>query len=298
LRAVDYVIMENKLNCLFVSDLHGHSKRFEKLFEIIKTEKPRMVFIGGDLYPNAYISRIDSLVHGNDFISDFFIPGLQKLKNILSEEYPSIYIILGNDDTGDSAGEIAECEKLNLLKYINQKTVEEEGYFFTGYSFVPPTPFRLKDWEKYDVSRYVDPGCVSPEEGMRTVEVEESVIRYSTIKEDLEAFTGDRDFGKSVFLFHSPPYDTNLDYADLEGKFVDYVPLDCHAGSIAIRRFIEKYQPLLTLHGHIHESTRLTGSWKEKIGKTICFNASTDGQELSVIRFNLSEPENAGRFLV
>jgi len=35
---------------------------------------------------------------------------------------------------------------------------------------VPPTPFLLKDWEKYDVSAYVDPGCVSPEEGYHRVE--------------------------------------------------------------------------------------------------------------------------------
>ncbi|MDD5361345.1 MAG: metallophosphoesterase [Ignavibacteria bacterium] len=290
--------MENKLNCLFVSDLHGHSKRYDKLFKTILEEKPGIVLIGGDLYPNAYISRIESLIHGNDFIADFFIPRLQELKNSLLDKYPSIYIILGNDDAGNSAGEIVECEKLNLLKYINQKTIEEDGYYFTGYSFVPPTPFRLKDWEKYDVSRYIDPGCVSPEEGMRTIAVDASVIRYSTIQEDLEAFTPDRDFGKSVFLFHSPPYDTNLDYADLEGKFVDYVPLDCHTGSIAIRRFIEKYQPLLTLHGHIHESTRLTGSWKEKIGNTICFNAATDGPELSLIRFNLSDPWSAERVLL
>jgi len=34
-------------------------------------------------------------------------------------------------------------------------------------------------------------------------------------------------------------------------------------GSIAVRRFIEERQPLLTLHGHIHESARLTGDWRE-----------------------------------
>ena len=54
-----------------------------------------------------------------------------------------------------------------------------------GYSFVPPTPFQLKDWERYDVSRFVDPGCVSPEEGMRTIPVSDQEQRFTTIQKDL-----------------------------------------------------------------------------------------------------------------
>ena len=46
-------------------------------------------------------------------------------------------------------------------------------------------------------------------------------------------------------------------------------------GSIAIERFIEDRQPLLTLHGHVHESARLTGSWQEKIGRHIAFQPPT-----------------------
>ena len=39
------------------------------------------------------------------------------------------------------------------------------------------------------------------------------------------------------------------------------------AGSEAVRALIEKYQPLIALHGHIHESRGTA-----KIGKTICIN--------------------------
>ncbi len=46
-------------------------------------------------------------------------------------------------------------------------------------------------------------------------------------------------------------------------RMVDHVPLDVHVGSIAIRRFIEARQPLAALHGHVHESARLTGAWRE-----------------------------------
>ena len=74
----------------------------------------------------------------------------------------------------------------------------------------------------------------------------------------------DNDLSRAMFLFHTPPYNTGLDRAALDGKKVNYVDLDVHVGSIAVRRFIESRQPLLTLHGHIHESARITGSGKNE----------------------------------
>jgi Icc-related predicted phosphoesterase len=41
-------------------------------------------------------------------------------------------------------------------------------------------------------------------------------------------------------------------------------------GSKAIYNFLEKYQPKLSLHGHIHESPEVTGRWYGKLGRTIC----------------------------
>ncbi|MCK5201335.1 MAG: hypothetical protein KAR21_23435, partial [Spirochaetales bacterium] len=58
------------------------------------------------------------------------------------------------------------------------------------------------------------------------------------------------------------------------------------------------YQPVLTMHGHIHESTRLTGSWMDVIGQTYCYNGSHDGPELSIITFNPADPGSAARELL
>ena len=110
--------------------------------------------------------------------------------------------------------------------------------------------------------------------------------------------TNNEDVSKSIFLFHSPPYRTNLDVAPLAGKSIDNVPLDVNVGSIAMKQFIEKKQPLITLHGHIHESSTITGSWKDKIGETFCFSAAYEGSELALVRFNPEEPEKAERELV
>ena len=42
-------------------------------------------------------------------------------------------------------------------------------------------------------------------------------------------------------------------------------------GSTAVRKLVESYQPLLTIHGHIHES-----GGERKIGKTLCINPGSE----------------------
>jgi Icc-related predicted phosphoesterase len=57
-------------------------------------------------------------------------------------------------------------------------------------------------------------------------------------------------------------------------------------------------QPLLTLHGHVHESARLTHSWRDRIGRTHLFSAAHDGPELALVRFELDDLEGATRELL
>lgn len=126
----------------------------------------------------------------------------------------------------------------------------------------------------------------------------EHEAKYATIQNDLEQLAGPDPLAQAVFLFHCPPYRSKLDRAALDGRMIDHVPLDVHIGSIAIRRFIEARQPLLTLHGHVHESARLTGSWMDRIDQTICLSAAHDGPELALVRFDLQDPAAATRELI
>ncbi len=284
--------------CFFVSDIHGRVDRYRKLFKRIEEEKPTALFLGGDLLPSGLFALSGSNEHFHDFLNDFLIIEFQKLKQKLGDNYPRVFLILGNDDGRFEEEEIIKAHNNGLWEYIHGKSVKWSNFSIYGYAFVPPTPFQLKDWEKYDVSRYVDPGCVSPEEGRRSVPVTENRVKYDTIRKDLTQMTANDDLSRAIFLFHAPPYKTNLDRAALDGKTVDYVPLDVHVGSIAIKRFIENRQPLITLHGHIHESARLTGEWKERIGKTYAFSAAHDGKELALVRFDPLKPETASRELV
>jgi Icc-related predicted phosphoesterase len=144
----------------------------------------------------------------------------------------------------------------------------------------------------------VEPGCVSPEEGFRSIPAARGEVRHATIQEDLAELAGDRSLDQAIMLFHTPPYDTRLDRAALDGMTVDHVPLDVHVGSVAVRRFIEERQPLVTLHGHVHESARLTGAWSDRIGRTFCFSAAHDGGELALVRFDPANPAAAARALI
>lgn len=282
----------------FVSDLHGHYDRYEKLFKAISEEHPQAVFLGGDILPAgiAVMSGVD--ISHRDFINEFLIKKFMSLKKALAKDYPRIFLILGNDDSRFEEAAVLEAAATGVWEYVHQRRVLFNPYVVYGYTYVAPTPFAMKDWEKYDVSRMVDPGCVSPEEGYRTVPVSNYEKKYMTIAHDLENLTEGEHMGNAIFLFHSPPYNSKLDRANLDGKTIDYVPLDVHVGSIAIKRFIEARQPMITLHGHIHESARLTGSWRDKIGDTYAFSAAHDGPELALVRFDPNDPEHATRELL
>lgn len=81
------------------------------------------------------------------------------------------------------------------------------------------------------------------------------------------------DMRRTVFNFHCPPYGSGLDDAaeidenlNVKDAGRSLVPV----GSTAVRDAILKYQPLLSLHGHIHE-----GKGTARLGKTLAINAGS-----------------------
>lgn len=284
--------------CHFVSDLHGSAERYLKLFHLIAHETPDALFLGGDLLPSGLGAPRSLEWSDLDFFDGFLLRHLRRLRRRLAGAYPRVFAILGNDDCRSQESSILAAAAEGLLEYIHERSLPWGPYRVYGYAAVPPSPFLLKDWERYDVSRYVDPGCISPEEGQRTVPVAENKIRYGTIAQDLEQLLGLAPIADGIVLFHAPPHQTALDRAALDGRKIDHAPLDVHVGSVAIRRAIERVQPLLTLHGHIHESARLSGAWRDRIGRTHCFSAAHDGPELALVAFDPQNADEAQRRLL
>ncbi len=81
---------------------------------------------------------------------------------------------------------------------------------------------------------------------------------------------------RAVFMIHVPPHDSGLDTAPLLDENLRPTVsagdvLRGPVGSTAVRRVIEDFQPLLAIHGHIHES-----GGERKIGKTLCINPGSE----------------------
>ncbi len=238
---------------LYTADLHGNPEYYKKLIKKAKDAEIKAVVLGGDLCPKSAGTLGQAINYQKEFLKDFFIPELSKLKK-------DIFFIMGNDDFRVNESIFANNEN---LKYINKKRFNLFSKNVVGYSFVNPTPFRLKDWEKFDDNKKETPQQLHEYE-IRTVKREEG-----TIKEDLQNFIKLSNPKKTVYAIHAPPFSTKL----------DIIASGSHVGSRAIRAFIEKEQPYLTLHGHIHESPQMSGSYIDKIGNTICINVGSSYPE-------------------
>jgi Icc-related predicted phosphoesterase len=70
-----------------------------------------------------------------------------------------------------------------------------------------------------------------------------------------------------VFVLHSPPRETRC----------DMIGARAHVGSRAIRSFVDRHQPPLVLSGHIHESPRVSSSYRDAVGRTVAVNPGQFG---------------------
>jgi hypothetical protein len=84
-----------------------------------------------------------------------------------------------------------------------------------------------------------------------------------------------KDKSNAIFNFHAPPYGYALDLApELDENLVQAADHKIHVGSHAVANIISKYQPLIGLHGHIHESR---GAQKAK--RTLLINPGSEYSE-------------------
>jgi Icc-related predicted phosphoesterase len=104
----------------------------------------------------------------------------------------------------------------------------------------------------------------------RELDEEEIYTRLRALVDQLENPAG------AIFNIHVPPRDSSLDTAYEVDEDLSYVtkggrPHEIATGSSAVRQIIEEAQPLLSLHGHIHESKGVT-----TIGRTVAINPGSD----------------------
>jgi Icc-related predicted phosphoesterase len=290
----------------FMTDVHGSETTFRKFVNAGKFYEVDVLVLGGDiagkmvvpildLGGSRYRATIQSITHefeGKDELAEFE-KRAAKLGSyatvVTTDEYnamsadPSLvdaayhrlasdrlsrwvllaeerldgtgikmYITGGNDDAEDILEVLDKHALENVLNCEGKRIViDDEDHLMLSTGFSNPTP-----WDT--------PREISDEQLAAHVE---GIVAGLT------------DFTRVIFNFHAPPKDSTLDTAaELDWttdppKVVTSggTPVMYGAGSAAVRAAIEKYQPLLSLHGHIHESRGQTN-----IGRTVAVNPGSE----------------------
>lgn len=267
---------------IYTADLHGIKDLYVELFELAEQKKAQAVIIGGDMLPIHGPFQY-SLQEQKDFIFAYLEP---TIRDFLSKApQASIYAMLGNDDWQASNTHLLNLGEKGILRLLHaERHPLGGGYHLVGYAHVPPTPFTIKDGERRDLQEDVIDhqrctACRSLGAKIVTVDPCQYFAGVKSIEEELEKLPKVRDSSKCVYVMHSPPFQTNLDRL-FDGRWI---------GSRAIRTFIEKHQPYLTLHGHIHESAEMSGAYLDRIKNTICVNPGQSTEELYAVVFELED---------
>jgi Icc-related predicted phosphoesterase len=281
------------MKILYTSDLHGETHLYQELLELSIPSSAEIIALGGDLLPSFPPSKRyeDMIPNQRLFIDQFLLPFFGKI--LETSPVQQIFLIPGNWDLGYP---YLFREPIEGIIDLSQKIYRlENGYELIGYPFVPPTPFRPKDYEKMDDLEAPWPPQKNPsyvrisEQSDRFLSIDPHVYlrERGTIREDLNRLTKPINYKKAIYIMHSPPFGTKLDLTE-GGK---------STGSRSIKVFIEENKPLLTLHGHIHESPEVSGAYIDRIGETLCVNPGQpawfgrNSRKLHAVTFEMEDVE-------
>jgi Icc-related predicted phosphoesterase len=291
-----------KTRIFFVSDVHGSDRLFFKFVNAAPIYKAQVLIIGGDIggkaitpifkrngglaaevqgtwrYPKTK-EEIDALDKDIRFMGNYpytttdeewreVVKDVSKMDTIfesligesverwcrVAEERlrPQGVRIIVNKGNDDPLVLEERIRKSGYVEYPNEKVIPIDAkheMIALGYANI--TPWNL-------------PGDLSEEELGKKIESLVSQLK---------------DVKNSIFDIHVPPVGTHLDVAPRLDKNLRPIltaggePEMAHVGSTAVRSAIERHQPLIGLHGHIHESKGYA-----KIGRTHCFNPGSEYQ--------------------
>jgi len=249
----------------FTSDLHGQGALYEQVLALAAARGPEAVILGGDLAPHE--SGSEGLRRQRVFYEGFLVEFARRL----AEAAPRVELLLlmGNDDWAGNV-ECLETRNGTLWRFIHGRSIELLGTRVAGLSWVPITPFAMKDWDRWDDGAEEDPvrleGLVSWHGDLEPVRFDPK-CRRPTIADALDELAPLGPSARTVYVLHSPPRDTRC----------DMIAAGRHVGSRAIRAFVERTQPPLVLSGHIHESPRISSSYRDRIGRTVVVNPGQFG---------------------
>lgn len=292
--------MQSRLRIFHASDIHGSDRCFKKFLNAPKVYSVDALILGGDITGKVLIPIIeqDDGTYKTEFMgTEINVTKEDELKNTvkLITDAGGYSYICSKDEYERLKNDASYLDKIfkNLIiKRVESwvRLAEERLSSSNVEVYIMPGN---DDYQEIDEvlnksSFVINPDGKVVEIGGRYEMISSGFVNMTPWKaprdipdEKLEEILEDlaskvKKVNESIFNLHAPPYNTLIDLAPLLDDTLKPVIsggelVMTHVGSKAVRKVIEKYQPLLGLHGHIHESKGVV-----RIGRTLCVNAGSD----------------------
>lgn len=256
------------MNILIIGDLHGrkpkiYSKKFDAIIapgdfcsDALRKYMFQAIRINLKKGSNVKWYEIIGKRRARKMIKKSLSDGRKVLEYLNSFNVP-VYVVPGNWDW------VAEKSEWNFLRKNHYKKLIE------NLSNIIDVHYKIKKINEYQIIGYgLSSGPEYPQnrediERLSKRELKRAEKNYKKILNKVSLL-----FKKAskpiIFLSHNVPFNTPIDkITDKKSPRYGY-----HYGSLVVRKIIEKYQPLISIGGHMHEHFG-----KCKIRKTICINA-------------------------
>jgi Icc-related predicted phosphoesterase len=290
--------MGKQIRIFFVTDIHGSNMCYRKFLNALKIYNVDVGILLGDLTGKVLIPLVEKAGGGREttlmgtYTEANTQEELDKLKKTI--EMMGYYWV---HQTREEFQEFkADPKKVDLLfkQLMMQRLVEwialaDERLVGAGYKvYMAPG-----NDDHFEVDKVIEDSAAIVNCNNKNVMVgDHEMITFSysnptpwdtpreKIDEELEPMLEEliakvRDKSNAIFNFHAPPYGYALDLApELSKDLIQAADRKIHVGSRAVAKMIEKYQPLVGLHGHIHESR---GAQKAK--HTLLINPGSEYSE-------------------
>ncbi|MFL5691724.1 MAG: metallophosphoesterase [Ktedonobacteraceae bacterium] len=297
--------MAKYLRCYMCSDLHAANRTYRKLLNAIKLNvyETQVVFIAGDLTGKAIVPIIaqgSGRYYATFLDQEYHIETeaeRQKVEQSISDigYYPHVATqeevdVLRADPEKMNAlfrqhmlqrvGEWVELAEERIGKsgiqfYMMPGNDDDRGVdaIIARSSYVTNPVGKVINLDEYHEMISFDYANPTPWHTPREWSEEEYYQRIKASASRLEQVQ------RAVFMIHVPPYDSGLDTApeldkDMRPRVTMGDVLRIPVGSTGVRRAIQELQPLVSIHGHVHEAPG-----QGKIGRTTCFNAGSEANQ-------------------
>jgi uncharacterized protein len=292
----------NKLTrVFFTTDVHGSTVVFKKFINSAKFYEAQVIILGGDMVGKMIVPLVEQAnhrYHANYLGKIYDVQAGEELEHLeLTLENSGLYplrispeeVQAFNDDKSMVEKKFGQLATQRIEKWIQ---IADERLKDTGIKcFVQPgndDPYEIDAaFKSTHLVQNVDETVVMLDDDHEMISVGAANQTPWNCPRDLpedeltrrieQVASRLKNPANAVFNLHVPPFDTNLDSApELDANLTPKLSLSggfkmASVGSKAVRAAIEKYQPLLGLHGHIHESRSA-----QKIGRTMCINPGSE----------------------